>query len=59
MLKPFTTRRKRRGDNGNPYLSPLSGLNKGDVAPFIRIEKKIELIQFITQAMKRGKTPDE
>jgi len=39
LLRPSTTRRKRRGNNGHPYLSPLFGLKTGDATPFIRIAK--------------------
>jgi hypothetical protein len=31
LLSPSTTRRKRSGDNGHPYLIPLLGLKKGEV----------------------------
>jgi hypothetical protein len=48
VLKPSTTNRKSRGDNGNPYLGSLYSLKKGDVAPFIRIANDIDAMQFIT-----------
>jgi hypothetical protein len=44
LLSPYSTRRKRSGDRGNPYLIPLSNLKKEDVAPFISISKETKMI---------------
>jgi hypothetical protein len=34
LLIPSTTKSEGRGDKGHPCLIPLSGLKKGEVAPF-------------------------
>jgi hypothetical protein len=39
LLKPYTIKRKIKGDKRSPCHRPLSILNKGDVFPFIHIEK--------------------
>jgi hypothetical protein len=36
------------GDNGNPFMIPLSSLNKGEVDPLKRTTKEIELMQLMT-----------
>jgi hypothetical protein len=52
LLKPLTTKRKRRGESGHPCLRPHSALKKGDPEPLIRIGKDVVLIQFMTQVKK-------
>jgi hypothetical protein len=51
-MRPFSTSKKRSDDRGNPYLSPLSALKKGEVAPFMRIVKETKEMQLMTQLRK-------
>jgi hypothetical protein len=57
LNSPFATRRKRSGDSGHPYLITLSGLKKGEAAPFINNAKEIKLKQPITNATKSRLKP--
>lgn len=49
LIIPLAIRRKRKGKHGHPYIRSFPGLKKGDVAPFINIEKNIEVMKLITQ----------
>ena len=40
LLNPSATRRKSKGDSGQPYLRPLSAWKKGEADPFIRTAKE-------------------
>jgi hypothetical protein len=42
-LSDSTTKRKSKGESGQPFLSPLSSLKKGEVEPFMRREKVVEM----------------
>lgn len=42
LLNLFTAMRKRREEKGDPYPSPLSGLNRFENAPLIKTPKEIE-----------------
>jgi hypothetical protein len=52
LLRPSTTKRKRSGDRGHPFLIPCSYLKKGDVDPFRRMDKGCKLIQLRTHMTK-------
>ena len=41
LLKPSATRRKSRGERGQPYLNPRSAWKKVDVAPLMRTAKEV------------------
>jgi len=45
LLSLSTTKIKRSGDNGYPYLIPLLGLKKGEAAPLISTIKETDLMQ--------------
>jgi len=49
LVNLSSTKRKRRGDKGHPYLRHLPGLKKGDVSPLIKITKDTEVMHLITQ----------
>jgi hypothetical protein len=40
LIRPSATGRKSRGEIGQPFLKPLYDLKKGDVEPFMSIEKE-------------------
>lgn len=52
LLRPSTTRRKSRGESGQPCLIPLSDLKKGEAEPFMSIEKETVVMQCIIHLMK-------
>jgi hypothetical protein len=57
LLSPSTTRRKGRGERGQPCLIPPSALEKGKANPFIRIAKEAMLIQLRVQVTKERLNP--
>ena len=57
LLRPSATRRKSRGERGQPCLSPLSEVKKGEATPFISIAKVTEEIQEIIHLMKGTSNP--
>jgi len=57
LLSPSATRRKRSGDKGKPYLSPLPGVKKGEAEPFIRTAKDAEVRQLIIHVMNDTSKP--
>jgi len=42
LLKPSAIRRKRRGNNGHPYLRPREGGKKDEAKPLINRDKEKE-----------------
>jgi hypothetical protein len=56
-LRHSTTRRKRRGESGQPYLRPRSEWKKGAVAPFISKVKEIEFRQAMIHLIKGTSKP--
>src|ERR1044072_1143177 len=44
-VKPSATIRKRKGANGSPCLSPLSGMNSSQGLPFTNTEIEADLMQ--------------
>jgi hypothetical protein len=52
LLIHSTTRRKRSGERGHPWWSPLSSLKNFVVDPFMRRAKDVDEIQFIIQVTK-------
>jgi hypothetical protein len=56
-LRHFATRRKRSGDRGQPYRTPLSTLKKGEFVPLIKVEKYTEDKQAVIQFVKATPKP--
>jgi len=49
--------RKRSGERGQPWRSPLSALKKGVAMPLIKREKDIEVRQAMIQFVKDTPNP--
>jgi hypothetical protein len=55
---PSITIRNNKGDNGQPCLSPLPGLKKIEVDPFIKMQKESIETKLVTQLKNYTQNPN-